>query len=417
MTRALPERPIGELQQGIYLERGVPSPPAWRALFIDVAPGTAPAEAREAVATTTSMLAELQAGVVRELAAERPGEEAGLVPAGSFAALLGYGASFFDRERHDPPLSGAVRPRRLVRLRRDAAAFPTLPWHPEAGAHGEHGGEADLLLQIAAEGEHAAARAAVEVAKLIADEGLPLVLAGAHSGFQRDDGRSWIGFHDGVNNIEPSQRLAAVECPGDPDWNRGGTYLAFLRVQVDLAAWRALDRAEQEAVVGRDKLSGCPLASIERTAEGLQPRPVAPRPPGPAADWRERDAYFNPPETTDPLVEASHVHRVNQARAAGGTPAGERIFRQGYEYLEHLGPDGARLGLNFVSFQKDLQRLQQLLGLEGWLGDVNFGGPTAPGPGEPRSPSLLSLRAGGYYAVPPRATPFPGADLFQGPPR
>jgi deferrochelatase/peroxidase EfeB len=415
MPETTTDKPIAKLQPGIYLRRGEPPPAAWRALFLDVAAGTAPADAQAAIAAVMEMLAELRAGKVRDLAAERPEEAPGLVPIGSFAVLLGYGASLFDPAQHDPPLTSTApaRPRGLVPLQRTGEAFPNLPWGDGAGEGGEHGGEADLLLQLTATSEHAAARAAVEVAKLIEDDGLPLTAAGSHSGFQRDDGRSWIGFHDGVTNIEPSQRLAAVECPGDPGWNQGGTYLAFLRLQVDLRPWRGLSRVEQEAIVGRDKLSGAPLEAIERTEDGLRPCPISSSAPSEGAGWRERDAYFNPPETTDPLVEASHIHRANQARAAGGTPAGERIFRQGYEYLEGIGPDGLRLGLNFVSFQSGLQRLQQVLGLSGWLGDVNFGGPTDPRAGDPRPPALLTLRAGGFYAVPPRGDPFPGAALFE----
>jgi deferrochelatase/peroxidase EfeB len=412
MPDAATGMPTGHLQEGIYIERGKPPPAAWRTLFLDIADGTAPAAAREAIAAVMRMLAELKAGRARDLAAERPEEDAGVVPADSFTVLIGYGASLFDPGRHDPPLTAAARPRHLVSLRQAGEAFPNLPWREGAAQSGNHDGEADLLLQFTAASEQAAARAAVEVAKLIEDDGLPLRTAGSHSGFQRDDGRSWIGFHDGVTNIEPSQRLAAITCPGDPGWNQGGTYLAFLRLQVDLRLWRGIGRAEQEAIVGRDKLSGWPLGAIERTEDGLRPRPIGSGPLSEASDWRERDAYFNPPETTDPLVEASHIHRANQARAAGGTPAGERIFRQGYEYLEGIGPDGPRLGLNFVSFQSDLQHLKQVLGLSGWLGDVNFGGPSNPGAGDPKPPALLSLVAGGFYAVPPRHDPFPGAALL-----
>lgn len=407
--------PIGQLQEGIYLQKRMPPPPAWRTLFLDIAPETAPVAAREALGAVMAMLAELQAGRVRELAPTRPGEDEHPVPPDNFAVLLGYGASFFDPTRHRPPLTAHERPRHLVRLRRPPASpFPSLPWHGDAETAAGPSGEADLMLQFTGASEHAAARAAVQVAKLMDAEGLPLLPAGTYSGFQRDDGRSWLGFHDGVTNIEPSQRLAAVECRGDPDWNEGGTYLAFLRVHVDLEEWGVLSRTEQEIVVGRDKLTGCPLAAIERTPEGLRPRPIASRAPTDSSPWRERDAYFNPPETTDPLIEASHTHRANQTRAGGGTPAGERIFRQGYEYLDGIDPDGLDLGLNFVSFQNDIQRLQQVLGLEGWLGDVNFGGPTDPAPGEPKPAALLSLRAGGFYAVPPRALPYPGARLLVG---
>lgn len=192
----------------------------------------------------------------------------------------------------------------------------------------------------------------------------------------------------------------------------GGTYLAFLRIEVALEAWRALGRETQEAIVGRDKLTGSPLVAVDSADGQLRPRTADSCPVPGAAEWQRRDAFFNPPESADSLVEASHVHRVNQNRGAGGTSAGHRIFRQGYEYLEGLGPDGPRLGLNFVSFQNDLEQVQQVLGLEGWLGDVNFGGPTTPRAGEPRPPALMALRAGGFYAVPPRESPFPGASLF-----
>jgi deferrochelatase/peroxidase EfeB len=162
---------------------------------------------------------------------------------------------------------------------------------------------------------------------------------------------------------------------------------------VDLAAWRALDRGDQELAVGRDKLTGDPVVAVRRGARG-RARPVA----GADAD------RFDPPETGDPLLESSHVHRANQNRGSSDSPAALRIYRQGYDFLEGVGPDGPELGLNFVSFQSDLQTLQHLMHLPGWLGDANFGG-AAP-------PALISLLAGGFYAVPPRARPFPGASLL-----
>jgi Dyp-type peroxidase family len=400
------------LQDGIYIDRGVPPPAAWRAVFLDIAPGAGPTEAHDAVAQVWHVLAELRAGRMGDLAA-RDDEAPGMVPVDTFTVLLGVGASLFDPTRHDPPLTTAPRPAHLVPLPRATSAFPQLPWAGN-GPTG-HGGEADLLVQLTGVSAHAVDRAAVEVTKVIADEGLPLVTAGTYDGFQRDDGRSWIGFHDGVSNIQPSQRLAAVQCPGDPDWNRGGTYLAFLRVEVALSEWRRLDRARQEVIVGRDKLTGSPLESVAVEGTELRPRPRPGCPAGDGGGWREHDAFFNPPDSGDPLVEASHVHRVNQNRGAGTTSAGHRIFRQGYEYLEDIGPDGPRLGLNFVSFQNDLVHLQQILGLDGWLGDVNFGGPVDGLPGRPDPVRLMALRAGGFYAVCPRADPFPGASLLTPP--
>src|SRR6185436_16355806 len=197
------------LQEGIYLERSSPPPPAWRVLLLDVLPGTGAADAAAALAETTAMLRELQQGRMRELsAALREGEAPATVPAGTFAALLGYGARFFDAGAHDPPLTRMERPRCLAPLRAPASsgqAFAQIAWDADGAGPAGHGGEADLLLQLTGATQHAVARAAVEVAKLIAERALPLRAAGGYDGFLRDDGRSWIGFHDGVSNVEPSQ--------------------------------------------------------------------------------------------------------------------------------------------------------------------------------------------------------------------
>lgn len=95
---------------------------------------------------------------------------------------------------------------------------------------------------------------------------------------------------------------------------------------------------------------------------------------------------------------------------AANVPSGP--FRQGYEFLEPLPEGGVRLGLNFVSFQRDLRLLKSILGLRSWLGDANFGGPQEPEPGEPAPIELMSVTAGGYYAVPPKSETFPGAGIF-----
>ena len=179
----------------------------------------------------------------------------------------------------------------------------------------------------------------------------------------------------------------------------GGTYMAFLRLRVDLRAWRALDRGEQELAVGRDKLTGSPLVRVRRDARGPRVAPLAGRrrrPLRPAADRRPAArGLARPPREPEP-------------RARPTRPPALRIYRQGYDFLDGIGPDGPELGLNFVSFQADLQTLQHLMHLPGWLGDFNFGGRAAAGP---PSSSLIAF-AGGLYAVPPRARPFPGASLF-----
>jgi deferrochelatase/peroxidase EfeB len=382
------------IQEGVFFRRGERPPPCWRLLLLDVADGAEPAEARAAIGAVLNMLAALRRGNVRELRGQpADGVDATKDTFRELAALIGYGRSLFDAA---PPLARSPRPEFLAHLPSRGDAFPAIPW-----VEGERpSAEADLAFQLTGTTAAAVNRAAVEVWKLIEDEELPLAPVGSFDGFGRPDGRGWLEFHDGVSNMESSQRIRAIAAGPDPDWMAGGTYMAFLRLRVDMRVWRALDRGDQELVVGRDKLSGDPLVAVRRDARG-RARPVA-------APEERRD----PPQTGDPLLESSHVHRANQNRASPDSPAALRMFRQGYDFLDAIGPDGPELGMNFVSFQSDLQTLQHVMHLPGWLADANFGGPAAPAPGDPPSPGLISLLAGGCYAVPPRSRPFPGAGLF-----
>ena len=382
------------LQPGIHIAPGRRPPPAFRIVTLDVVPGATAAEASAGIEALTAMLAALARGRVRDLEGVASQEQfRGL------RSLIGYGRRLFDGAVHDPPLTRAARPDYLAYLTADGP-YPALRWARDAP--GGRPGEGDIAIQLTAPRRAAVECAAVELWKLIGDRSLPLAVRGSFDGFGRHDGRGWLDFHDGVSNLEASQREAALVTTGDPAWMAGGTYMAFLRIAVDLALWRGLSRTEQELAVGRDKLTGGALVAVERTAGGAL-RPVAAPAPGEDATDRELADFIEPPQTADPLLEASHIHRANQNRASPFAPAGMRMFRQGYDFLEQLGPDGVRLGLNFVSFQRTLAALVHLLHLPGWLGDANFGGADV---------ELLSVLAGGLYAIPPVEDPFPGAQLF-----
>ncbi len=212
-------------------------------------------------------------------------------------------------------------------------------------------------------------------------------------------------------------RAMPYDAPGRTDeaWVVGGTYLAFLRLSVDLAGWRRLTRTDQELAVGRDKLSGCPITAVGPDGAPLTDAgcPVA----GTEIWQSDNDATFaEPPEVVDPVVRASHVQRANHHQRPSSDSGTRRIFRQGYEFLEWAdGPSGFRAGLNFVSFQDTPGRLLRMLTAGGWLGGANFGGDEQR---LPQLASLLSVYGAGVYVVPPVAQegdePFPGAAAFGG---
>jgi Dyp-type peroxidase family len=400
------------IQPGVYFRAGEEQPVCFGLLLLDFVESTAPPDARSALAELWMMLSELRdAGVVRDLRPQRDGDPDVRVERQGLTTLLGYGSRLWDERRHLPPLvRRELRPWELTTLRPGAGRpFPKLHWAPDAELRP---GQADVAVQVIAEREVTITRVVVETAKLLADEALPMRIVAFHRGFRRDDGRSWTDFGDGTNNMSASERRLALEVISpDPPWMRHGTYMAFLRLAIDLTAWRALSRSHQEIVVGRQKLTGCPIERIDRDPAGLVPVARAPCPPPEDATPAELAAHVDPPPTADPLVQASHIHRSNRSRGGPDTDANNRVYRQGYEFMEIL-PDGAlHLGLNFVSFQRALSRVQDILHKQGWQGDSNFGGPEPPGPGEPGI-ELMRIVAGGYYAVPPSGDPFPGADLF-----
>jgi deferrochelatase/peroxidase EfeB len=389
------------LQAGIYFEENATPHPYYLLLLLNAFPGVNRSKVLEALGALMRMLADLTNGRVRGLEGQPSANVAESVTQyGSLDVLFGYGRRFFDQHQHAPPLTNAPRPDFLSYLPEEGP-FPAVAW-----ASVRRNAEADFALQLTGAAEATVTCAAIEVWKLIRERQLPLAVVESFGGYGRPDRRGWLGFHDGISNMGSNQRLSALVSAGDPDWMCGGTYMAYLRIRVDLALWESRSREEQELIVGRDKLTGAALVAIE-FVKG-RPVPVAAAAPGAQASAEEKAAWRDPPQTTDAILEASHIARANQTRASPSAPGAFRIFRQGYDFLESLDAAGADLGLNFVSFQRDLRVLQQLLHLPGWLGDANFGGR-----GEETSMPLLSVCAGGFYAVPRRARPFAGAELFR----
>jgi hypothetical protein len=171
----------------------------------------------------------------------------------------------------------------------------------------------EVAVQLVARTELAVHRAVVETWRVLqrhcdpSTGAGPLQIASFFRGFQRDDGRSWIGFHDGVSNllagedragaltVEPENAPVAAEA-----WTVGGSYLVFLRLAVDLAVWDAIDVPTQELLVGRTKLSGAPLVSM--TADGPVPAPGCPVAGTRTVFERGNEAFREPPTVDDPLL-------------------------------------------------------------------------------------------------------------------
>lgn len=232
----------------------------------------------------------------------------------------------------------------------------------------------DVCLQFIADTPLGVNRAVVETWKYL-QNCKNILFVRFYDGFQREDRRSWLGFHDGISNLKSgAERLDAIEIkPGiqKDEWTTGGTYLYFLRIKVDLGAWNALSLTAQELLVGRKKITGCPLVQISRK------KPVSVK-GCPAKDTRDisakdvsgktvNAAFFDAPMVSNEILLASHIQRANHHISPVSDRNSLRIFRQGYEFLESQGnAPGLSAGLNFISFQDTPERVNRMLTQATW---------------------------------------------------
>lgn len=342
---------------------------------------------------------------------------------GNLSVLMGYGPNFFE----------------TVGLKKRKPLFLNEKWlfqKPKQGGDpilpgvglkyadnipSDDVGKADFIFQFIADTQLATNRPIVETWKLLRkiDNNMfqsPIVMRSFFTGFNRPDGRGWLGFHDGVSNLRSSERLRKIQIDRrdlNPDdyWTASGTYMAFLRMTIDITLWESIPVPDQEKIVGREKSTGCPLIRIDNRGKNI----FAAGCPVPGTSeiidsgnkrFREyrptygvRNVYSN--AISSPKM--SHVGRMRNVPV--------QIFRQGYEFLEAIDNHPYfRVGLNFVSFQSGTDRLFRII--KHGFDRVNFAGePTKVIPGTDR---LLSVQAAGIFLVPPfsRGEEFPGETIF-----
>lgn len=241
-----------------------------------------------------------------------------------------------------------------------------------------------------------------------------------YTGYNRPDGRSWLGFLDGVSNIRSHDRESIISIGerglNEKDkWTIGGTYLAFIRMNIDLENWTSRGVESQERIVGRDKETGCPIVGV-RDGKNV----LADGCPFPGTNEiiqygneRFRDSFSGSLDIRryDPsvkLVAYSHAQKMIDA-ASQLDSKGElsRIFRQGYDYLDPINEfPYYNAGLNFVSYQNNPQKVINLL-RAGFSQKPND---------DPQSvlSEFVTVESAGVFLVPQysRGQKFPGEILF-----
>lgn len=389
-----------KLQEGIYHAPGQRPRANLALLFLRGRQGYPATEVYRDLSEIWRILQDLRGGVVRSL----PGVT---VPAAGLSVLVGYGYNIFD-------VPGALKSRPAAledafRFLRPSAsgggAF--LPGSGLQYAKDIYANLAteDISLQFIADTQLAVNRPIVEIETFLRSVSDPAIeVASVYHGFNREDGRSWIGFHDGVSNIPSHQRWKAMEIKTS-GWTKGGTYMTFIRLGIDLSSWERIDQRRQNVVVGRDKTSGCPFTGVD--ASGSPVTAIGCPITGSRDIFDPANANFKEPTAPsagDTTIIESHVQRANNAHSTDwASKSSLRVYRQGYEFLEaiNVGPSRIEVGLNFISFQDHPERIFRVLTQDGWLGATNFGGEVNSQNPDVGLRDLLTVRAAGNFLIPP----------------
>lgn len=361
-----------------------------------------------------------------------------IVPSGSLSVLIAYGPKAFELRGIKRQMPSSMKHKQFLPARSDMPILDGSGIKYSKSICSNLGLNDHVAIQLISSSQLATNRAIVETWRLLHTEhegGLRVLrMTGVYSGFKRDDGRSWLGFHDEVSNMKTSKERDDVirinrlnnRLSRKDLWTEHGTYMAFLRIEINLRKWWKIETKHQEIIVGRNKSSGFPLIGIDKNGNpitgsmrlgstfqtGLEiySEKMVDHPNYHNLQQLEdgSDLRLDIPRSIKALNE-SHIGRTRHMDKVDSKYASSRrIFRQGFDFIEwdHNAPyNPLSLGLNFVSFQNDPGRLLFILTDPNWLGGVDFGKHSG-------KDSLIFVLASGIFFVPRHCQRFPGSEIF-----
>jgi Dyp-type peroxidase family len=417
---------LTEVQEGIYYRRRPTIGNSFCMVSVRAQENCDATEVGNGLGRLWNILMELKKGITIDLDVDVKHRTHG-----NLTVLLAYGSKIFD-------LKGATKKRPAD----FGQARPFKPPDPRGGGTVIEGSEISysdkinqnhllsdhIIFQFIADNEFFTNRAVVELWKELhraqKEARIPLYITGVYSGFQRADQRNWLGFHDGVSNLRSRERPYVILInsryltPSDT-WLVNGTYLTFLRIAINMERWQDTAIHEQELIIGRHKMTGCPIIGVDINHKPVKNAQCPIR--GTSEIIDPGNEYFrdHPPygaqhyfrAITDKDLQYSHIGRT---RPINQIPVWDRkssrIYRQGFEFLETTSEfPGFKVGLNFVSFQNTPERFFRSFVYPRELARKTTGSTSLP-----NLEKFMSVSAAGIFLAPPilRGERFPGAQIF-----
>jgi deferrochelatase/peroxidase EfeB len=243
----------------------------------------------------------------------------------------------------------------------------------------------DLLLQFCANTQEATIHALRDVLKNTPgllrlrwklDGFLPAATLAAGS---RETPRNLLGFKDGTANLDPgddalmNRHVWVAPKMGEPAWAEGGSYQVVRIIRNFVERWDRTPLQEQEAIVGRKKVSGAPLSMSEE---------------------RDIPDYASDPGGRQMRLDA-HIRLANPRTRETSSSL---LLRRPFNYSRGVTRSGQLdMGLLFICFQANLA--------EGFVAvqtRLN---------GEPLEEYIKPVGGGYFFALP--GVPRPGGYLGQ----
>jgi deferrochelatase/peroxidase EfeB len=298
----------------------------------------------------------------------------------------------------------------------------------------------DVVIQFISNKQYVTHQALVEVWRELSQASKDemysnkLSITTFYNGFRRGDNRNWTGFHDGVSNLKSEDRekiifIGQSQVQREDSWLIKGTFMAFIRIFVDVQKWWKKKTHEQEMMVGRMKSTGCPIIGYDKHNNPVSDKNCPVKGTREVTDkgnerFRNHPPYgFQrlPPGISDDRLKFSHIGAmkiIKNATLWQKQIEQNSIYRQGFEFLEQINPyPGIRTGLNFISFQNDPKRLFNTM--TNWseqkaVKSTKWNSQDSSQPSRLELNSYFRVGAAGLFLVPPRneSEIFPGSSIF-----
>lgn len=230
---------------------------------------------------------------------------------------------------------------------------------------------ADVVFYVVATAEAEIARFLADVSATAPD----ITSLELEQGYKSFPDKEAFGYADGLRNARTRRNdvvfVDADSQPEEPHWAIGGTYMSFLHIIQNVAAFNQLPAPEQDAIVGRD-----------RAGRRLD------LPSGTAVSGETDFTGDLPPAT-------SHVRKVGPR--GGADRDATQIFRRGLPFFE-VKNNQVIHGLQFVSFQASLDQFDAVYGR--WMLNADF---PRQGTGQDAlvTRGLINVERWGFFFVPP----------------